>query len=104
MIQSNIIGQKIKKLRESNKITQKKLGEILGYSEAHISYIESGQRSISNEDLKTIADLFNVSSSYLLVSPSVSNNHFRSSKTEDGQEILDNKMWNDFIDFAKKQK
>jgi transcriptional regulator with XRE-family HTH domain len=104
MIKSNSVGKKIKELRESNKMTQKKLGEFLDYSEAHISYIESGDRAISRDDLKKIANLFNVSMDSFLISPNFINNHFRASKVNDGQEILDEDMWNDFVNFAKKQK
>ncbi|MDD2208755.1 MAG: helix-turn-helix transcriptional regulator [Bacilli bacterium] len=103
MILSKIVGKKIKELRRENNKTQKQLGGFLGYSEAHISYIESGSRAISTRDLKKVADLFKVPLDSFLVSPGFSNNHFRSSKTNDGQEILDEDMWNDFINYAKKQ-
>jgi len=101
---SSEIGKKIKKIREFNKITQKKLGEILGYSEAHISYIESGSRSINTEDLKKISDLFKIPLENFFTQISHSNSHFRALKTEGGKEILDDDVWNDFIAFAKKQK
>lgn len=104
MILSISVGKKIKELREINKVTQKKLGELLGYSEAHISYVESGNRAINPDDLKKIANLFNIPMDSFLISPDFSNNHFRASKVSDGQEILDKDMWDDFINFAKKQK
>jgi len=104
MILSNSVGKKIKELREINKITQKKLGEFLGCSEAHISYVESGNRSINPDDLKKIANLFNVPMDSFLISPDFCNNHFRASRVNNGQEILDEDMWSDFINFAKKQK
>lgn len=95
----NDVGKKIKKLREFRGITQKKLGDFLGFSEAQISYIESGSRKISNEDLNKIAEILNFSINDFILS----NNHFRATKVSEGDEIISKEMWDDFIDFAKKQ-
>ena len=98
------IGKRIKKLRESYGITQKKLGEILGYSEARISYIESGKRPINKLDLHKIANIFKVSVDYFLSSPNISySNHFRAEKTDEGKEIIDNSIMSDFEEYARKQ-
>lgn len=98
------VGKKIKKLREFYGITQKNLGEFLGYSEAHISYIESGDRPVNYGDLKKMANLFKVSVDMFSTTLNFSNNHFRASKTEDGDELVNEKVMEDFIEFAKKQK
>lgn len=98
------IGKRLKKLRESSGITQKKLGEILGYSEAYISYVESGKRLINKSDLNMIANIFKVSTDYFLSSPSLNySNHFRAEKTDDGKEIIDNSFMDDFEKYARKQ-
>lgn len=98
------IGKRIKKLRESYGITQKKLGEVLGYSEARISYIESGKRPITKLDLYKIADIFKVSVDYFLSSPNINySNHFRAEKTEEGNEIIDDNFMSDFEEYARKK-
>jgi transcriptional regulator with XRE-family HTH domain len=97
-----VTGIKIKRLREFNGMTQKKLGQLLGFSEAHISLIESGKRNIGNSELKKISEIFNVPLKDIIGNSSYSNNHFRSVKTSNGNEIIDPKLWEDFIDFAKK--
>ena len=48
------IGKQIKKARKARDVTQKQLGEAIGFSEAHISYIETGKRNISVDKIKQI--------------------------------------------------
>ncbi len=96
------LGKKIKKLREFYGMTQKRLGELLDYSEAQISYIESGDRNVNYDDLKKIANLFNVSVEMFSAPLSPGNNHFRSSKMVDGCGLADEEMEN-FIKFANRQ-
>jgi len=95
------IGKKIKQLRELRRMTQKKLGEFLNYSEAHVSRIESGERSIGLKDLHKIADIFDVSYYDFLNEPNY-RNHFRAEKTDTVN--LDEKIWEDFKKEARKQK
>lgn len=45
------IGQNIKHKREYAKLTQGELGNLVNYSEAHISHIECGLRPVSAEAL-----------------------------------------------------
>ena len=97
------LGKKIKKLREFYGMTQKRLGELLDYSGAQISYIESGDRNVNFDDLKKIANLFNVSVEMFSMPMSIGNNHFRSSKTENSGELVDEEMLKDFIKFANQQ-
>lgn len=55
------LGKRIRMLRRSRDVTQKKLGLFLGFSEGQISYIESGARRISKEDLNKVLRYFRVS-------------------------------------------
>lgn len=61
-----MLGDKIKALRNKNQLTQKQLAEKLGLAQSTIGMIESGKRDVSYEILIKIADLFNVSTDFLL--------------------------------------
>ena len=52
------IGEKIKSLRETAKVTQTQLAEFLSIDQSLISKIEKGERSISSDMLSNIATLF----------------------------------------------
>ena len=54
------IGNKIKKYRELNKMTQKDIAEILGVEPATISKYEAGTIEPSIESLKRLAETFNI--------------------------------------------
>ncbi|MCJ7856149.1 helix-turn-helix domain-containing protein [Lachnospiraceae bacterium NSJ-143] len=63
--------ERLKLLRENyyvngKKLTQTQLANILGYGYTAISNYESGRNEPSINDLKKIADFFNVSLDYLL--------------------------------------
>ena len=65
--------ERLKFLRENyyvngKKLTQTQLANILGYGYTAISNYESGRNEPSINDLKKIADFFNVSLDYLPVS------------------------------------
>ncbi|UOQ43389.1 helix-turn-helix domain-containing protein [Halobacillus salinarum] len=61
----NIIGKRIKQLRENNNLSQKRVSEALGVSNVQLSRYESGSRQPDYETLKKIADYFEVSIDYL---------------------------------------
>lgn len=59
----NIIGTKVKKLRISNKLTQKQLSEklqLLGYdfSDLTILRIENGTRFVADYEVKALTEVF----------------------------------------------
>lgn len=58
-------ADRLKKLRQENKITQKKLALELGVSRSLIGMIESGQQDGGRELTKKVAQYFNVSIDYL---------------------------------------
>ena len=60
------IGSRIKKLREQLDISQQELAAKLGVSRPAISQIESGARKVCAEELRKLADIFNISVDSLL--------------------------------------
>ncbi len=61
---SKFIGNRIRELREERSVTQKQLGETLGYSPMGISHFENGIRDLKMSDLGTLAKFFGVDISY----------------------------------------
>lgn len=62
------IGERIKQLRKSRKITQDELGVVLGnkstgkpLSRGQVSNLETGKRNLNIHQIKILADFFNVS-------------------------------------------
>lgn len=61
-----VIGERIRKLRNSKGLTQKELGKILSMNKTTISHYEKGERSPSIETLIKISDYFKVDIKYIL--------------------------------------
>jgi len=59
-------GSNMKFLRKQKKMTQKELGEVLGYGYTTISNYENGRNEPSIEDLKKISLYFKVTIDYLV--------------------------------------
>ena len=55
------LGQKIKELRESTGMFQRQLAAILEIGDGYLSKVESDQKAIKREHLKTISKTFNSS-------------------------------------------
>lgn len=55
------LGQKIKELRESSGMFQRQLAAILEIGDGYLSKVESDQKAIKREHLKTISQTFNFS-------------------------------------------
>lgn len=53
------IGQKIRKARIANNLTQSELGKTIGKTGSAIGYLEGGLRKITPDTLKRIADVLN---------------------------------------------
>ena len=60
------MSNRISELRQKNKLTQKELADKLNINYSVLSRIETGERSIRDDELLTIADFFNVTTDYLL--------------------------------------
>lgn len=59
-------GAKLKELRIKNRMTQEELGKFLNVTKVSISGYENDTRSPDKESLVKLAELFNVSTDYLL--------------------------------------
>ena len=66
-INAKEIGQRIKKVRMKNGLTQPQFAEIIGTSYCHVSRIEPGIRMASLDLLATIATTFDVTLDYLIL-------------------------------------
>ena len=62
----NRFRHRIKALREDAQLTQKELGEKLGFSDTTITNYESGKRHPEYDTLIKIANLFGVTTDYLV--------------------------------------
>ncbi len=97
---SKKIGERIKEAREEKGLTQKQLGEFLGYSTMGISYFEQGVREMKVTDIQKLAGYFGKDISFFL-SPSLV--MFRADKGTgtDGDAA---KSFGDFDKFLAKRK
>ena len=59
-------GMRLKQLRTEKKMTQTELGKKLNVTKASVSGYENGTRNPDQESLVKIAEIFNVSTDYLL--------------------------------------
>lgn len=59
------LGQKIKDLRESSGMFQRQLAAILEIGDGYLSKVESDQKALKREHLKTLSETFNSSFSEL---------------------------------------
>ena len=60
------IGKIIKELRKENNMSQEELAEKLGVSRSAVGLYEQGKRKVNYERVNELADIFGVSSDYLL--------------------------------------
>ncbi|AYW45294.1 helix-turn-helix domain-containing protein [Tetragenococcus koreensis] len=62
----NVLISRIINLREANNWTQVELGRKLNLDKSTMNKIENGTRKVSTNELEKIADVFGVSTDYLL--------------------------------------
>ena len=103
----NIFGERIKKLRKENNLTQDYVSERLKISHASISQYESGDREPSFELLVAFALLFNTSTDYLLgltdnPSPTTSEISLDATGLDESQVIVVNKVISNFKEINEK--
>jgi transcriptional regulator with XRE-family HTH domain len=60
------LGERIKKLRILKKFSQEELGKVLNMPKQSVSRIEKSNRSVTDIEVKKIADFFEVPERYLL--------------------------------------
>ena len=82
-----MIGQTIKDLRRSKKLSQTDFAKIVGVSQTTVTDWETGKAEPSSSAITRIADYFDVSTDYLLGRPEKSNNDENTDKELD--EMLD---------------
>jgi transcriptional regulator with XRE-family HTH domain len=63
---NKILGQKIKQLRTSRKISQSELSEYMNMSRPTITQIEKGERNLTPEDILRLSGFFNISPNDLI--------------------------------------
>ena len=56
----------IRKLRKQANMTQSRLGELLGVQDAAVSKYESGKIPLTDDSLRKLAQIFHVSTDYIL--------------------------------------
>lgn len=61
-----IFGEKLKELRNGQKLTQQQLADRIGVAKSVVSYYESGERYPSYDVLVRIAHVFHTTTDYLL--------------------------------------
>ncbi len=65
-MKDNYLGQTIKALRKEQGLSQRRLGELIGFSNQTVSFWESGRMEPNADTLVKLAKYFNVSIDYLL--------------------------------------
>lgn len=63
------LHEKIRGLREDRDLNQTEIGKILHMSQRKISYLERGEKAITEEEIVAYCLLFNVSADWLLGLP-----------------------------------
>ncbi|MGX7047745.1 transcriptional regulator [Lactococcus piscium] len=61
-----MLPERLKTLRSEAKLTQKEIANKLNISQKGYSYWERGEREPNNDSLQKLANIFNVSTDYLL--------------------------------------
>lgn len=82
----SVIGRRIKKARTDKNITQLELAEKLEFSVAYLSRVERGSSQINLKRLIQIAEILDVSPSYLLTGSNTKSNNYLK---EDFSDLLD---------------
>lgn len=62
----NLLGERIRSVRERLGYSQQRLAELLGISRVTVSQMEAGRRKISASDLKRLSDILEMPADYLL--------------------------------------
>ena len=70
LIDNRAAGKRIRQIRESNKLTQEQMAEVLGVNPNAVRAYERGEYGISKEVMARIRRHFHVSVDYLLFGPS----------------------------------
>jgi len=66
-LSTQLVGSRIRFLREEKKISRETLAEVLKLSESYVGLVERGARGITLDNLVTVANYFNVTLDYFVV-------------------------------------
>ena len=69
LLDNKAVGKRIRQIRESNKLTQEQMAEVLGVNPNAVRAYERGEYGISKEVMARIRQRFHVSIDYLLFGP-----------------------------------
>ena len=104
-----MIGQSLKELRFKNKLSQEKLGEILGVTKGFISLVETNKNQLTSEKLHLIKERFGVDltkkedTSCLILSGIISIPLFNNIEASAGNgRYIETETPDDYICFSKK--
>ena len=61
-----ILAKRLKELRKENNYSQYEIAELMGIAQVTYSHYELGRRSVSIQNLVKIAQIYDVSTDYLL--------------------------------------
>jgi transcriptional regulator with XRE-family HTH domain len=107
---TNILGKRIKRLREKNNLNQLEFSKILNISNTTLSQYEAGNRTPSDVIKEKVADYFNVSVDYLLGRTEKCNSEVEISKKDEPNSLdVSNlpeeaiKQIEDYIEFVKQK-
>lgn len=74
-----MIGDKIKYLRTEKRLSQEKLGKLLGVSQQAVGKWEKNDAEPDSSALKKLSEIFDVSIDYILDNTTVSSNNYNTS-------------------------
>ena len=83
-----MLGERLKALRKSRKMTQEDVAKALGLSKSTVGMYEQGRRQPDNNNLAALCKLFCVSSDYFLLDGPVSNGNPLPQDNTDLNEII----------------
>lgn len=95
-------GSRIAYLRSRRSMSQQKLAETMSVSQSTVGMWESNKRNINNEDLVKLADLFDVTTDYLL-GRKVDDNLLVAAHMDDDLTPEQKKEIEEYIEFKKAQ-
>lgn len=101
------LGARIRELRNKRGLTQSQLGDMINVTKASISGYENGTRNPDKETLIKLADIFHVSTDYLLGRTEIKQAHVLTGKEEydftPEEEISAQKKMQEMIEDIKKE-
>lgn len=83
----NTINERIKKIRKEEKMNQRDFGSLIGLTQSAVSWIEIPHHNVTEQNLKSIMSVFNVSEDWLRTGEG---SMYTSSELEEAKKISEN--------------